>query len=129
IVGEPTSRERIGDMVEIGRLGSLSGVLTVHGRQEHVAYPRLAGNPVRVLIRLAEALLQPPLDEGTQHFQPSNLEITSIDTGNMATNVIPASIRACFNIRFNDRWTAASLRTEIERRLEHAASNVSGGND
>lgn len=126
IVGEPTCRERVGDVVKIGRRGSLSGVLTVYGRQGHVAYPHLADNPVRAMIRLAEALLYPALDDGSERFQPSNLEITSIDTGNPSANVIPAAIRACFNIRFNDRWTAASLQAAIGRRLEDAAAKMGG---
>jgi succinyl-diaminopimelate desuccinylase len=121
IVGEPTNPDALGDMIKIGRRGSLSGVVTVEGRQGHVAYPHLADNPVRGVTMLAEALLHPPLDAGTGDFQPSNLEITSIDVGNPATNVIPARATASFNIRFNDRWDTESLQAEIHNRLDRAA--------
>ncbi len=123
IVGEPTNRNELGDMVKIGRRGSISATLTVHGRQGHVAYPHLADNPVRGLMTLLDALLAEPLDAGTQDFQPTNLEVSSVDVGNPAFNVIPANARARFNIRFNDRWDAASLAAEIERRLAAAAGS------
>jgi succinyl-diaminopimelate desuccinylase len=121
IVGEPTNPEAIGDMVKIGRRGSLSGIVTVNGLQGHVAYPHLADNPVPSLLVLLDALLRPALDEGTADFQPSNLEVTSVDVGNAATNVIPAHARAAFNIRFNDRWSAETLQAEIHNRLDRAA--------
>ncbi|MHB0951131.1 MAG: succinyl-diaminopimelate desuccinylase [Allorhizobium sp.] len=124
LVGEPTNPDQLGDMIKIGRRGSLSGTITVHGVQGHAAYPHLADNPVRGIIRLAEALMQPPFDHGTDNFQPSNLEVTSIDVGNPATNVIPAKASARFNIRFNDTWTAESLQAEILRRLEAAAADT-----
>src|SRR5690606_12139891 len=95
----------LGDMIKIGRRGSISGDIVVHGRQGHAAYPHLADNPVRGIVTLAEALMTPPFDEGTQDFQPTNLEFTTIDVGNPATNVIPAKARATFNIRFNDSWS------------------------
>ncbi|MDN2566270.1 succinyl-diaminopimelate desuccinylase [Aquibium sp. A9E412] len=123
LVGEPTNPEALGDMIKIGRRGSLSGVVTVTGRQGHVAYPHLADNPVRGLIALCEALLEPAFDAGTEHFQPSNLEITSLDVGNPATNVIPQSARATFNIRFNDTWDAETVRAEIAARLARAAAS------
>ncbi len=88
VVGEPTNPDQLGDMIKIGRRGSLSGTLRVDGVQGHVAYPHLADNPLRGLVMLADALLDPPLDAGNKRFPPSNLEITSIDTGNTATNVI-----------------------------------------
>jgi succinyl-diaminopimelate desuccinylase len=119
IVGEPTNRERLGDMVKIGRRGSLSGIVTVHG--SHSAYPHLADNPVRGLLQLADALLIPAFDEGTRDFQPTNLEITSIDVGNPAANVIPARATLAFNVRFNDTWTADTLKAEIDTRLDRAA--------
>ncbi|MFA7413024.1 MAG: succinyl-diaminopimelate desuccinylase [Rhizobium sp.] len=124
LVGEPTNPDQLGDMIKIGRRGSLSGTITVHGVQGHAAYPHLADNPVRGIIRLAEALMQPPFDHGTDNFQPSNLEVTSIDVGNPATNVIPAKASARFNIRFNDTWTAERLQAEILRRLEAAAADT-----
>ncbi|MDS7596040.1 succinyl-diaminopimelate desuccinylase [Agrobacterium tumefaciens] len=122
VVGEPTNPDRLGDMIKIGRRGSLSGRITVHGVQGHAAYPHLADNPIRGLLQLTHALMYPPFDHGTDNFQPSNLEVTTIDTGNAATNVIPAKATAAFNIRFNDTWTAETLRAEIIRRLDAAAA-------
>jgi succinyl-diaminopimelate desuccinylase len=121
IVGEPTNPEALGDMIKIGRRGSLSGVVTVNGRQGHVAYPHLADNPVRGLLSLLDALLAKPFDGGTGNFQPTNLEITSIDVGNAAVNVIPARATASFNIRFNDSWQAETLQSEVHNRLDAAA--------
>lgn len=121
IVGEPTNPEKLGDMIKIGRRGSLSGIVTVQGRQGHVAYPHLADNPARGIVTLVEALLSPAFDNGTNDFQPTNLEITSIDIGNPATNVIPAKATAAFNIRFNDSWTAETVQAEIHNRLDRAA--------
>jgi succinyl-diaminopimelate desuccinylase len=122
IVGEPTNPEKLGDMIKIGRRGSLSGIVTVQGRQGHVAYPHLADNPARGIVTLVEALLSPAFDKGTNDFQPTNLEITSIDIDNPATNVIPAKATAAFNIRFNDSWTAETVQAEIHNRLDRAAS-------
>lgn len=121
IVGEPTNQERLGNMIKIGRRGSISGIVTVNGRQGHVAYPHLADNPVRGLLSLADALLKPAFDAGTKDFQPTNLEITSVDVGNAATNVLPAKATFAFNIRFNDTWTAETLQAEIHNRLDRAA--------
>lgn len=126
LVGEPTNPDRLGDMMKIGRRGSLSGTVTLRGTQGHVAYPHLADNPARRLAPVLSALLDTPLDEGTQAFQPSNLEVTSVDTGNGATNVIPAGITIAFNIRFNDRWTAETLRAEVVRRIEAVLGVVDG---
>ncbi|MGV2052708.1 succinyl-diaminopimelate desuccinylase [Agrobacterium sp. 22-209-1] len=122
VVGEPTNPDQLGDMIKIGRRGSLSGRITVHGVQGHAAYPHLADNPIRGLLQLTHALMHPAFDHGTDDFQPSNLEVTTVDTGNAATNVIPARATAAFNIRFNDSWTAESLRAEIIRRLDAAAA-------
>ncbi|CAO4163921.1 succinyl-diaminopimelate desuccinylase [Methylorubrum populi] len=124
LLGEPTNPDALGDMIKIGRRGSLTGRLTVHGRQGHVAYPHRAENPIPGLLRLASALIAEPLDGGTAHFDASNLEFTTIDVGNPATNVIPASAKAVFNVRFNDDWTAETLGAEIRRRLEAAAGNA-----
>jgi succinyl-diaminopimelate desuccinylase len=124
IVGEPTNPNTLGDMIKIGRRGSLSGKIVVRGRQGHVAYPHLADNPVPGVVALAGALMRPVFDEGTKDFQPSNLEVTSIDVGNKATNVIPASAAASFNIRFNDLWDAKRLQAEIHRRLDLAAAQL-----
>ena len=109
IVGEPTNRETLGDMIKIGRRGSLNGHLTVHGVQGHTAYPHLADNPVHRLVAKLARLTTTVLDEGSDHFQPSTLQITTFDVGNTATNVIPASANASFNIRYNDRHDAKSL--------------------
>ena len=117
ILGEPTNPDALGDMIKIGRRGSLSGRLTVHGKQGHVGYPQLADNPVHHMLRLCAALLARPLDSGTAHFDPSNLEITTLDVGNPAVNVIPALAKAAFNIRFNDLWTPATLEAELRARL------------
>lgn len=122
VVGEPTNPDALGDMIKIGRRGSLSGKITVHGVQGHAAYPHLADNPVRGLLQLTTALMDPPFDTGTESFQASNLEVTTVDVGNPATNVIPAKATASFNIRFNDTWTADTLRAEIISRLDGAAA-------
>lgn len=123
LVGEPTNPDALGDMIKIGRRGSVSGQVTVFGVQGHAAYPHLADNPVRAVIALADALMAPPFDAGTADFQPSNLEVTTIDVGNVAVNVIPAKASASFNIRFNDTWTAETVRAEIVRRLDAAAAD------
>lgn len=123
LLGEPTNPSRLGEMIKIGRRGSLTGKITVHGRQGHVAYPHRAENPIPGLLRLASALLGAPLDGGTAHFDASNLEFTTIDVGNPATNVIPSDARAVFNIRFNEGWTAETLGAEIRNRLDTAAGN------
>ena len=121
LVGEPTNAALMGDTIKNGRRGSLTGEVTVHGRQGHVAYPARADNPLPHLLRLMGALVETPLDAGTAAFDPSNLEIVTIDTGNPAANVIPAEARARFNIRFNDRWTPATLQDAVEARLHGAA--------
>ena len=123
IVGEPTNPDRLGDMIKIGRRGSQNGRLTVLGTQGHVAYPHRADNPVRALLPLLESLLDPPLDEGSEDFPPTNLEIASIDIANPAVNVIPARATASFNVRFSDRWTAETLQAELAGRLERAAKD------
>jgi succinyl-diaminopimelate desuccinylase len=121
LLGEPTSVARLGDTIKNGRRGSLTGRLTLHGKQGHVAYPQLAENPIRTLAPILAALQSPALDAGTADFDPSNLEIVSVDVGNPATNVIPAEVRLVFNVRFNDVWTPATLSAEIERRISAAA--------
>jgi succinyl-diaminopimelate desuccinylase len=118
VVGEPTSAEWLGDTIKIGRRGSLSGRLTVRGVQGHIAYPERADNPVPKLLTMLQALSAEPLDAGSEHFQPSQLVITSVDVGNPASNLIPAEARAFFNIRFNDRHTARGLETALRARLD-----------
>jgi succinyl-diaminopimelate desuccinylase len=123
VLGEPSNVEAIGDCIKIGRRGSLSGTLIVDGVQGHVAYPHRAANPVPDIAALIIALSNEPLDHGSAAFQASNLEFTSVDVGNPASNVIPAQARAKFNIRFNDHHNQASLRELIEKRLARATGN------
>jgi len=118
IVGEPTSARELGDMVKIGRRGSLNGRLTVFGTQGHTAYPHLADNPIHHLIRMLNAVTSEPLDQGSAHFQPSTLQIATVDVGNPATNVIPAAAHAVFNIRFNDLWTSSSVAAWLREKFD-----------
>ncbi len=118
LVGEPTNPNVLGETIKIGRRGSLNGTLRVDGTGGHVAYPALADNPVPRLVALLQALARLELDAGTEHFQPSNLEITSVDVGNPAANVIPEQASARFNVRFNDRHTAASLERLVRTCLD-----------
>jgi succinyl-diaminopimelate desuccinylase len=123
VLGEPSNVDVLGDCIKIGRRGSLTGTLIVEGLQGHVAYPHRANNPVPDIARLVVAISDEPLDHGSAQFQPSNLEFTSIDVGNTASNVIPGQARAKFNIRFNDNHTHESLRDLIETRMAKAAGN------
>jgi succinyl-diaminopimelate desuccinylase len=120
ILGEPSNVEVLGDTVKAGRRGSLNGTLIVKGRSGHVAYPDRADNPIRGLMTLMEAL-HAPLDQGSDHFDPSHLEFTTVDVGNPTVNVIPAEARARFNIRYNDRHSQVALKALIERRARDAA--------
>jgi len=121
IVGEPTCKAVLGDTIKIGRRGSLNARIRVHGRQGHAAYPQKADNPVHRLVRALAALTAAPLDAGTEWFEPSSLQVTSIDVGNPATNVIPATAEAKLNIRFNDRHTGASLSSWLRATVaQHA---------
>jgi len=123
LVGEPTCRARLGDVIKIGRRGSLNARVAVRGTQGHVAYPQRADNPAHRLVRALAALTAAPLDAGSAFFEPSSLQLTSIDVGNKATNVIPANATAALNIRFNDRhdgagleaWLRATLAQHVER--------------
>ncbi|WP_316231872.1 succinyl-diaminopimelate desuccinylase [Bradyrhizobium sp. SZCCHNR1051] len=123
VLGEPSNQEVMGDCVKIGRRGSQSGTLIVEGKQGHVAYPHRASNPVPDISRLIVALSDEPLDHGSAQFQPSNLEFTTVDVGNTATNVIPGLARAKFNIRYNDCHTQETLRALVEERLAKACGN------
>ena len=109
LVGEPTCPARMGEMIKIGRRGSMTGHFTIRGRQGHSAYPHRALNPLPAMARLIDRLATHTLDAGTAHFDPSTLAVTTIDTGNAATNVIPAQVRASVNIRFNDHHSGAAL--------------------
>lgn len=125
IVGEPTNPERLGDMIKIGRRGSLSARITVNGTQGHVAYPHLADNPIRGATMMMAALMEVPFDEGTNEFPPTNLEVTSIDVGNKAGNVIAGKAVLQLNVRFNNLWDEDTLKAEIIKRLDAAANNPS----
>ncbi|WP_298821281.1 succinyl-diaminopimelate desuccinylase [uncultured Roseibium sp.] len=118
IVGEPTNPAKLGDAIKVGRRGSLSGIVTVAGTQGHAAYPHLADNPIPGLVRLLAALDAFVLDEGNERFQPSNLEVVTVDVGNPAFNVIPARAEARFNIRYNDEWTLSTLQARVRETLE-----------
>ena len=120
IVGEPTNPETLGEMIKIGRRGSVNTTITVEGIQGHVAYPHRAANPVLHLVQLLERLIAAKLDDGTPHFQPSNLELTGFDVGNAVTNVIPALAQARFNIRYNDIWNRESITDWINENLNTA---------
>ena len=118
LVGEPTNPETLGDMIKIGRRGSMTAFLTVHGASGHAAYPHLADNPVERLVKMLSAVLDKPLDDGTEHFQPSTAVVTTIDVGNPVANVIPARAEARINVRFNDLHTGARVGTLLRRRLD-----------
>ena len=123
VVGEPTSATQLGDMIKIGRRGSMTGRISVDGVQGHVAYPHLADNAAHRLVALLAGLTACPLDDGTEHFQKSGLQVTTIDIGNPATNVIPGVAKAVFNIRFNDVWTSAKLKSWVRDTLDRVDPN------
>lgn len=126
IVGEPSSAERLGDMIKIGRRGSVNSWITVTGKQGHVAYPHRAANPIPVLVDILARLQARALDDGYEGFQPSNLEVTTIDVGNTATNIIPAEARARINIRFNPAHRGADLQAWIEQQAAEAGAGFAG---
>lgn len=126
IVGEPTSANVLGDMVKIGRRGSINAWIAVDGKQGHVAYPHRAANPIPVMVDILSRLQSRVLDEGYTGFQPSNLEVTTVDVGNTATNVIPASAKARVNIRFNPAHKGKDLAAWIEAECREAAEGFSG---
>lgn len=127
IVGEPSSSAVLGDMVKVGRRGSLNAWITVEGRQGHVAYPHRAANPVPVLVNLMARLIHHRLDDGYPEFQPSNLEVVDLAVGNPATNVIPARAEARLNIRFNPAHTGEVLTHWLSRECEEADREFAGG--
>ena len=124
LVGEPTCPKTLGDMMKIGRRGSLTAWITAHGVQGHSAYPHRARNPMSALVRLLAALEAEPLDQGTAHFDASTLAITTIDCGNPATNVIPAKGTATVNIRFNDSHSGASLTAWLQDKADAVAAET-----
>lgn len=121
ITGEPTNPSALGEMMKIGRRGSLNGFLTVHGVQGHTGYVHLADNAAHRLVRMLNALLAMELDQGSEHFQPSTLAISTVDVGNTATNIVPGKASAVFNIRFNDLHTGAALEARLRDLLAEAA--------
>lgn len=122
LVGEPTCPDEMGDAIKIGRRGSMTAWFTVTGEQGHSAYPHRANNPLPAMARLMDRLASHPLDQGTVHFDPSTLAVVTIDTGNPATNVIPASCRAAVNIRYNDLHTGASLTDWMQEEVDRVAA-------
>ncbi|MBP7243416.1 succinyl-diaminopimelate desuccinylase [Amaricoccus sp.] len=127
IVGEPTSAEKTGDAIKIGRRGSLTARIAAYGKQGHAAYPEKALNPLPALVRLLDRLGARKLDAGTRHFGPSTLALTTIDVGNPASNVVPAEAHATLNIRFNDAHTSASLTAWIEEEADRVAAEFRTG--
>ena len=118
LVGEPTNPNRLGEMIKIGRRGSLTGKLTILGVQGHVAYPQRAVNPSTALIKILDVLKNVRLDKGTKNFQPSNLEVTKINIDNNADNVIPKSAEATFNIRYSDKHSSSSLKKKLNKIIK-----------
>jgi succinyl-diaminopimelate desuccinylase len=127
VVGEPTSSKRFGDMMKIGRRGSMTVDLVVRGVQGHVAYPERLDNAVHRLSAMIEALVREPIDKGSTHFQPTSLQFTTVDVGNPATNIAPGVAKARFNTRFNDLWTSKTLLAHLKERIERA-NEALGGN-
>ena len=115
LVGEPTNPSRLGEMIKIGRRGSLTGKLTIFGLQGHVAYPHRANNPSTIIVKILQDLKDIKFDKGTKNFQPSNLEVTKININNTADNVIPATAEATFNIRFNNKHSSTSIKKRLNK--------------
>jgi succinyl-diaminopimelate desuccinylase len=126
VVGEPTSSRRFGDMIKIGRRGSMTVDMVVRGIQGHVAYPERLDNAIHRLSALIEALVREPIDAGSTHFQPTSLQFTTVDVGNKATNIAPGVAKARFNTRFNDLWTSKTLLAHLTERLERANAALGG---
>jgi succinyl-diaminopimelate desuccinylase len=126
VVGEPTSSKRFGDMMKIGRRGSMNVDMVVRGVQGHVGYPERLDNPIHRLSALIEALVREPIDKGSPHFQPTSLQFTTVDVGNKATNIAPGMVRARFNTRFNDLWTSQTLLAHLRERLDRAHAALGG---
>jgi len=125
VVGEPTSSRRFGDMMKIGRRGSMTVDIVVRGVQGHVGYPERLDNPIHRLAAIIQALRE-PIDNGSTHFQPTSLQFTTVDVGNKATNIAPGTVRARFNTRFNDLWTSQKLLAHLKERIERARAALGG---
>jgi succinyl-diaminopimelate desuccinylase len=126
VVGEPTSSKRFGDMMKIGRRGSMTVDMVVRGIQGHVAYPERLDNAIHRLSALIEALVREPIDNGSTHFQPTSLQFTTVDVGNPATNIAPGVAKARFNTRFNDLWTSKTLFAHLKQRIDKANEKLGG---
>ncbi len=124
LVGEPSGYEALGDEIKVGRRGSINCRLTIEGRQGHVGYPHRAANPVPALARMIVSLSDTPLDQGFDQFQPSSLQVTDVEVGNPAHNVIPARASARFNVRFNPSWKGSALETHLRQRLDAIAAEA-----
>ena len=124
VVGEPSNPDRVGEMAKIGRRGAMTGYLTVHGVQGHTAYPQLADNPLHRLVPMMQALIDEPIDAGNTHFQPTTLQIATIDVGNPVSNVIPGAAKATFNIRFSSEQTSKTVEAWVRQRLDRAFGPV-----
>ena len=124
LVGEPTNPNKLGEMIKIGRRGSMTGRLTITGIQGHVAYPHRANNPSTTIVKILNELKDIKFDKGTKDFQPTNLEITKINIHNMADNVIPGIAYATFNIRFNNKHTSNSIKNKIEKILKKVCNKT-----
>ena len=115
MVGEPTNPNKLGEMIKIGRRGSLNGKLTINGIQGHVAYPQMAINPSTTIIKILNELKKIVFDNGTKDFQPTNLEVTKININNIAENIIPGSAEAIFNVRFNNIHSSKSIKKKLNK--------------
>ncbi len=129
IVGEPSNPEALGDEIKIGRRGSLTVEIVVHGRQGHAAYPQKADNPIPKLVRILERLTATKIDDGTKHFEPSNLQVTVLSVPNRASNVIPAEARATLNIRYNDTWRRPTIEEWLREQCKAAAATLGADYD
>ena len=129
LVGEPTNPNELGDMIKIGRRGSLNGYLTVSGIQGHTAYPHLADNPIHLIVKMLETITSKELDQGTDHFQASTIQVSTIDVDNPATNVIPAKARATFNVRFNDLHKATDIESWVRKGFDTVTKKTDSSYD
>ncbi len=129
LVGEPTNPNKLGDMIKIGRRGSLNGYLTVSGTQGHTAYPHLADNPIHLIVKMLETITSKELDQGTDHFQASTIQVSTIDVDNPATNVIPAKAKATFNVRFNDLHKATDIERWLREQFDMLTNQTDGSYD
>ncbi|KAB2853631.1 MAG: succinyl-diaminopimelate desuccinylase, partial [Bauldia sp.] len=129
IVGEPSNPSALGDEIKIGRRGSLTAEIVVHGRQGHAAYPQKADNPIPKLARILDRLSSAEIDRGTAHFEPSNLQVTVLSVPNRAPNVIPAEARATLNIRYNDAWRRPTIEAWVREQCAAAAATVGASYD